>query len=123
MYSTNETFKSNFRMLNKFYEIKNPSEVELFIEKHENLFKLLDETKSHLKEAFPYGKFELEMSPDLSGEGNDTLLVNIFVDNETFNNGFTDRILEIDMKILPLQKELDLTMQLCLMEGIPPLDN
>ncbi|WP_405268236.1 hypothetical protein [Methanobrevibacter sp.] len=115
---TETEFEENFKNLYDSYKIKNPSEVKGFIKNNENLFELLDKTKIHLNETFPQGLFELEVYYDLSGEGNDSLLVNIYVDEETFNNGFTDKILDIDMKILPLQKELDLLMKLCLMEGI-----
>lgn len=118
----NERFMSNFERLYDFYEIKNPPEVKSFIQKNEKLFDLLDETKIHLKDKFPDGTFELEMCYDLNGEGLDLLLVNIYVDEVTFNNGFTDKILEIDMKILPIEKELDLIMKTCLIEGIPPKD-
>lgn len=94
----NERFMSNFERLYDFYEIKNPPEVKSFIQRNEKLFDLLDETKIHLKDKFPDGTFELEMCYDLNGEGLDLLLVNIYVDEVTFNNGFTDKILEIDMK-------------------------
>lgn len=55
---------------------------------------------------------------DLSGEGLNHLLLNIYVDDFTFNNGLMDKIYDIDMEILPLQKELDLAMALNLMPGV-----
>ena len=82
------------------------------------LLELLDKIKPYLKESFPEGEFELEVYYDLSGEGNDHLLLNIYVDNETFNNGFMEKIINIDMKILPMKKEMNLVMALNLMPGV-----
>jgi len=44
--------------------------------------------------------------------------VNIFVDDETFNNGFMSGIHEIHEKIIPLEKEMNLKMKLILMPGV-----
>lgn len=114
----NIQLENEFKTLTEFYEFKNSENVYDFIRQNEKLIDLLNETKIHLKESFPHAKFELEMYYDLIGEGNDHLLLNIYVDKSTFNNGFVDEIYNIDMKILPLQKEMDLVMALNLIPRI-----
>ena len=98
----NNTFEKKFSKLREFYEITEPSKVKCFIKKHENLLELLDKVKPYLKETFPQGEFELEVYCDLSGEEDHSLLVNIHVDDETFNNGFMFKIHHVNRKILPL---------------------
>lgn len=95
-----------------------PKKVQCFIKKHEKLLELLDETKYYLKETFPQGEFELEVYCDLSGEGDHSLLVNIHVDDETFNNGFRHKIHHVNMKILPIQIKLNLLSEIALMPGV-----
>lgn len=108
-------FEDRFHKLSEFYILIKEENIYEYIKDNKNLIDLLNITRPHLKEAFPQGKFELEMFHDLSGEGNDHLLLNIYVDHETFNNGFMDKIYDIDMKILPFQKEMGLVMALNLM--------
>lgn len=111
-------FEENFSKLNEFYELTEPEKVHRFIKKHENLLELLEATKPYLKETFPKGEFELELYCDLSGEGDHSLLVNIHVDDGTFNNGFMHKINHVNMKILPVQKKLNLLSELALMPGV-----
>ena len=111
-------FEEKFSKLGKFYEITNPSKVHCFIKKHENLLELLEKAKPYLKETFPQGEFELELYCDLSGEGDHSLLVNIHVDDETFNNGFMFKIHHVNRKILPLQKKLNIYSEFGLMPGV-----
>ena len=118
MNTENISFENKIQKLNEFYQMKQPENIITFIKDNEKLIELLNETKILLKKAFPQGTFELEMYHDLSGEGLDHLLLNIYVDKFTFNNGLMDKIYDIDMKILPLQKELDLAMALNLMPGV-----
>ena len=115
MATTNIQFENEIRKLNEFYKFKNPKNVSEFIKQNEKLIDLLNESKIHLIETFPQGIFELEMYYDLSGEKLNHLLLNIYVDAETFNNGFMDKIHYVDMKILPMQKKLNLTLALNLM--------
>lgn len=118
MNTENISFENKIQKLNEFYQMKQPENIITFIKDNEKLIELLNETKILLKKAFPQGTFELEMYNDLSGEGLDHLLLNIYVDEFTFNNGLMDKIYDIDMEILPLQKELDLVMALNLMPGV-----
>lgn len=111
-------FEEKFSKLYDFYEITEPRKVLCFIEKHENILELLDKAKPHLKETFPQGEFELEVFCDMSGEGDHSLLVNIHVDDETFNNGFMYKIHHVNMKILPLQKKLNIYSEFGLMPGV-----
>ena len=118
MNNKNITFENKIQKLNEFYQMKQPENIIPFIKDNEKLIELLNETKILLKNACPQGAFELEMYYDLSGEGLNHLLLNIYVDDFTFNNGLMDKIYDIDMEILPLQKELDLAMALNLMPGV-----
>ena len=125
MKTNSEEFDKHFSKLEEFYELSEPQKVYCFIKKHEKLMDLLEITEPHLKETFPYGKFELEVYCDLSGEGNHSLLLNIHVDNETFNNGFSEKIHEINTKIRPMKKEMNLLMELVLTAGVrtPPTNS
>lgn len=118
MNSENLEFENEFKKLNEFYELKKPENIHQYMKNNKKLIELLNVTKNYLKEAFPKGTFELEMYYDLNGDCADHLLLNIFVDRETYNNGFIDKIFDIDMKILPLQKEMDLLMALNLIPRI-----
>lgn len=115
----NETeFEEKFSKLYEFYELNEPEKVHCFIKKHEKLLELLEKTKIPLKETFPQGEFELEVYCDLSGEEAHSLLVNIHVDDETFNNGFRHKIHHVNMEILPHQKKLNLLSEIALMPGV-----
>ena len=111
-------FEKQFQKLNKSYEMRNPKEIHDFIKENEGLILLLNETTPHLINKFPNGEFELQAHDDITGEGYHKLYINIFVDDETFNNGFMDGIHDIHDKIIPLEKELDLKMKLILMPGV-----
>ena len=111
-------FEKRFSELNTFYEMNETEKVHRFIKKHENLLELLEKAKYYLKETFPHGEFELETYCDLSGEGKHSLLINIHVDDKTFNNGFMYKIHHVNMKILPIQKKLNLLDEIALMPGV-----
>ena len=115
---TKTEFEKQFQKLNKTYEMRNPKEIRKFIKENPRLIILLNKTKPHLISRFPNGEFELQAHEDITGERYHKLYVNIFVDDETFNNGFLDGIHEIHNKIIPLEKELDLMMKLILMPGV-----
>lgn len=115
---TNEEFETEFNELNKFYKMRNPKEIHDFIKNNNGLIALLNETESHLMHKFPKGEFELQAHDDITGEGYHKLYVNIFVDEERFNNGFMDDIHDVHNEIMPLEKELDLMMKLVLMPGV-----
>ena len=70
-----------------------------------------------LIKEFPKGKFELQQQNDITREGYHKLYINIFVDDETFENGFMNGIHRVPSKIIPLKKELNLMMKLVLMPG------
>lgn len=118
MDNKNQNFEEKFSKLNEFYELNDPEKIHCFIEKHQQLLELLDKTKPYLKETFPHGEFELEVYCDLSGEGDHSLLVNIHVDDETFNNGLMYKIHHVNMKILPIQKKLNILSEFALMPGV-----
>ncbi len=115
---TDIEFEKEFQELNNLYEMRNPKKIHEFIKENKGLIKLLNETKPHLINKFPNGEFELQAHDDISGEGYNKLYINIFVDDETFNNGFMDGIHEIHAKIIPTEKELNLRMKLILMPGV-----
>ena len=115
---TNREFEKQFPELNNFYEMRNDEEIHDFIRENEGLIQILNEAKPHLLNKFPNGEFELQSHEDITGEGCNKLYVNIFVDDETFNNEFKDGIHEIHGKIIPLEKELNLLMKLVLMPGV-----
>ena len=118
MKMTDIEFEEKFSKLNDFYELNNPKKIHCFIKKNDNIFELLDKTKPYLKTTFPQGSFELEVYCDLTGEGNHSLLVNIHVDDETFNNGFMHKINHVNMRILPIQKKLNILSEFALMPGV-----
>ena len=115
---TNEEFETEFNKLNRFYRMRNPKEIRDFIKNNKGLIALLNETEPHLLHKFPKGEFEIQAHNDITGEGYHKLYVNIFVDEERFNNGFMDDIHDVDDKIIPIKKELDLMMKLVLMPGV-----
>lgn len=115
---TNQEFEKQFNELNNFYEMRNPKKIHDFILQNKGLIQLLNETEPHLLNQFPNGKFELQAHDDITGEGYHKIFLNIFVDDETFENGFMDGIHEVHGKIIPLKKELNLTMKLVLMPGV-----
>ncbi|WP_407423942.1 hypothetical protein [Methanobrevibacter sp.] len=57
----------------------------------------------------------MELYCDLIGEEDHSLLLNIHVDDETFNNGFMYKLHYVNMKILPIQKKLNLLAEIFLM--------
>lgn len=114
----NDEFEEKFSRLYDFYEMNEPKKVHCFIKKHENMLELLEKTKPYLKETFPQGEFELEVYCDLNGEEDHSLLVNIHVDDETFNNGFMFKIHHVNRKILPLQRKLNIYSEFGLMPGV-----
>lgn len=115
---SNNEFEEEFSKLNNIYEMRNPEKIHDFIRQNEGMIRLLNETKPHLTDKFPNGEFELQAHDDITGEGYHKIYINIFVDDETFNNGFMTGIHEIHDKIIPLEKELDLMMKLILMPGV-----
>lgn len=115
---TEAEFEKEFEKLNNFYEMRNPPKIHDFIKQNNGLITLLNETKPYLTSKFPNGEFELQANDDITGEGHHKIYINIFVDDETFNNGFMDGIHEIHGKIMPLEKELNLMMKLILMPGV-----
>ena len=115
---TNEEFETEFNKLNRFYRMRNPKEIRDFIKNNKGLIALLNDSEPHLLHKFSKGEFELQAHNDITGEGYHKLYVNIFVDEERFNNGFMDDIHDVDDKIIPIKKELDLMMKLVLMPGV-----
>lgn len=114
----NVEFEKQFQELNNTYTMRNPEKIHDFIKENDGLIKLLNKTKPHLITKFPHGEYELQAHEDITGEGCDKLYVNIFVDDETFNNGFMSGIHEIHEKIIPPEKEMNLKMKLILMPGV-----
>jgi hypothetical protein len=115
---TKQEFEKEFENLNNFYTMRNPEEVHNFIKENEGLIELLNETKPHLLKKFPNGEFELQAHDDITGEEYHKIYLNIFVDDETFNNGIMEGIHEVHGQILPLKRDLDLIMKLVLMPGV-----
>ena len=115
---SNNEFEEQFNKLNDLYEMRNPKKIHDFIRQNEGLIRLLNETRQYLTDKYPNGEFELQAHDDITGEGYHKIYINIFVDDETFNNGFMDGIHEIHDKIIPIEKELDLMMKLILMPGV-----
>ncbi|MBE6489809.1 MAG: hypothetical protein E7Z83_03005 [Methanobrevibacter sp.] len=118
MIITNTDFEKEFQELNNIYTMRNPKKIHEFIKENEGLLKLLNETHPYLISKFPNGEFELQAHEDITGEGYHKIYINIFVDDETFNNGFMDGIHEIHEKIIPIEKEMNLMMKMILMPGI-----
>ena len=102
----------------EFIKKYNNGEIEYENTPLDDAYELLEKAKPYLKETFPQGEFELELYCDLSGEGDHSLLVNIHVDDETFNNGFMFKIHHVNRKILPLQKKLNIYSEFGLMPGV-----
>ncbi|WP_407408922.1 hypothetical protein [Methanobrevibacter sp.] len=98
--------------------MRNPKKIHEFIKENKGLIRLLNETQPYLNSRFPNGEFELQAHEDITGEGYPKLYINIFVDDETFNNRFMDEIHKIHEKIIPIEKEMNSMMKLILMPGI-----
>lgn len=103
-----ELFDREFNKLKEFYILDSEKEVHDFIKIHPGIILLLNEFKISLKEYFPNGYFELKFGPDLSGTWFDLLELNVWVDEETFNNGACGHVNSINRKFRPLRRKLDL---------------
>ena len=98
--------------------MRNAEKIRDFVQNNKGMIHLLYETEHHLIKEFPKGKFELQQQNDITGEGYHKLYINIFVDDETFENGFMNGIHRVPSKIIPLKKELNLMMKLVLMPEV-----
>lgn len=101
-------FEKEFNNLKDFYILDSEKEVHDFIKIHPGIIILLNEFESPLKEYFPNGYFELKFGPDVSGTWFDLLELNVWVDEDTFNNGACDYVNSINRKFRPLRRKLDL---------------
>jgi hypothetical protein len=101
-------FEREFNNLKDFYILDSEKEIHDFIKINPGIILLLNEFESLLKQYFPDGHFELKFGPDLSGTWFDLLELNIWIDEETFNNGSSEHVRSINKQFRPLRRKLDL---------------
>lgn len=101
-------FGDEFDNLKKFYTLDNEKEIWDFIKIHPGVIILLRAYKKSLEKYFSNAIFELKFDRDLSGSWFDLIVLNVWVDEETFNNGSIDFIYSIDHELFPLRKKLNL---------------
>ena len=102
-----------FNELKDFYQLMNEFKVEKFIELNPNLIIILNELKAPLKLNFPNGEFILSINRDFE-TSEETLLVNIYVDRYTYDNGIMDMIDDIDSAYIKLMQKLDVISKIFL---------
>lgn len=111
-------FDEEFVHLKEFYRMNNENEIRNFIKQNPGLIILLGAYKNSLKKYFSNAIFELKFDPDISGSWFDLLELNVWVDENTFNNGSMDYILSIDKELFDLRKKLNLLGEISLSKRI-----
>lgn len=111
-------FNQEFDNLKEFYQFNNEREISSFIRLNPGLIILLNEYKKSLRRYFSDAVFELEFDPDSSGNWFDLIVLNVWIDEETFNNGSMECILSIDRELRPLRAKLNLLGELVLTKRI-----
>lgn len=101
-------FEKEFDGLRDFYILDSEKEIHDFIKINPEIILLLNELEPSLKEYFPNEYFELKFAPDLSGTWFDLLELNIWMDEERFNNGSNEDVKKIRRQFLPLRRKLNL---------------
>lgn len=113
-----ELFEKEFKSLKDFYVLNTEKEIHEFIKARPETLILLDNYKKSLKQQFPDAVFELCFHMDVSGSWFDVIMLNIWVDEYTFNNGSAEKIRLLNKEFWPLRKKLDLLMELILSKRI-----
>lgn len=70
------------------------------------------------KKYFSNAIFELKFDSDPSGTWFDLIVLNVWVDEETFNNGFINYISSINRELRPLRRKLNLLGEISLTKRI-----
>ena len=110
-------FNYEFNHLKEFYEFKDESEVYGFIEKSPELIIVLDEMKNSLKNKFPEAEFELLIDNDYE-ISEETLVLDIKVDEYTFDNGIMEGIHAINGEFRLLNQKLGVVSKIFLMPAL-----
>lgn len=111
-------FEKEFKNLKEFYILNSEKELYDFIKIHPGIIILLNKFEPSLKHHFPNAFFELEFNQDLSGNWFDLIMLNIWIDEYTFNNGSADSIRSIRNEFWDLRKKLDLLGELIISKRI-----
>ena len=113
-----ELFENEFNNLKKFYILNGEKEVHDFIKINPGIILLLKEFEPSLKDYFPNSYFELKFGPDLSGSWFDLLELNIWMDEETFDNGSSEYVRLINKEFRPLRRKLNLLGEVLILKRI-----
>ena len=101
-------FNQEFNNLKGFYTWNNEQEIFDFIKIHPGIIVLLNAYEISLKKYFSNAVFELKFDPDCSGEWFDLIVLTVWVDEETFNNGSMEYSVSINRELRPLRTKLNL---------------
>ena len=111
-------FNREFNNLKDFYKFNDEKEIKNFVKLHPGIIILLNAYEMALKKYFSNALFELEFDPDTSGTWFDLIVLNVWLDEETFNNGSMEYICSIDRELRPLRTKLDLLGEVVLTKRI-----
>lgn len=112
-----EFFDKSFNDLKDFYKFNNYFKVYEFIKEFPQLIIVLKNMENSLKSKFPYGEFELSIDRDFE-TSEESLIVDIKVDEYTFDNGVMESIHEINSRYRTLKQKLGVVSKIFLMPAM-----
>lgn len=92
-------------IINKNFKLKNPEEIEEFINRNEITPKLIKSIETPLFNQFPNSEITLEVCDALEWTDDTKLLINIRVNEDMFFNGILDNFNTIYREIQPILDE------------------
>ena len=111
-------FYQEFNNLKEFYTFNDENEILEFIMLHPGIIVLLNAYEEYLKKYFSNAIFELKFDSDPSGTWFDLIVLNVWIDEETFNNGSINYISSINRELRPLRRKLNLLGEVSLTKRI-----
>lgn len=108
---------NEFNNLSNFYILKNKSEVFDFIFHYPELIIVLENMTNSLKNNFPDGEFELYIDRDFE-TSEESLIVDIKVDEYTFDNGIMEGIHTVNKEFRKLKRNLGVISKIFLMPAL-----
>ena len=103
-----QLFNEKFNALDENYIFKSREDTYEFIKQHPGLLIIIDEYTPYLNEHFPEGIFELEVDVDPEIITWKTLIINVKVDKETYENGCYEYLTYLRRHFRPLRRKLNL---------------
>ena len=111
------SFDERFEALGEYFNVESPGEIRKQFEKNENIFVLLDGLKPFLEKSFCDAEFSLEINIEPEMDDNFVIL-RVNVPEERFNNGVSEEIRSLDLKIWDLRRDIQVFRDLSIMPGI-----